>query len=103
MHRQRWRLCRIDVRKAFGFPSGPQMDLRGYASLTSVAILIGFLILATSVSAQRQRAATTANSLPSPRSVFGFNPGDDRTIIDWKQITDYLTQLDKASDRVQLQ
>jgi len=53
--------------------------------------------------AQAQRRSTPAAALPSPRSVFGFNPGDDRTMIDWKQITDYLAQLDRASDRVQLQ
>ena len=102
MHRQRWRLCRIAVRKT-DFPSGPQMDLRGHSSRTPLVILIGILILATSAAGQRQRATTPANSLPSPRSVFGFDPGDDRTIIDWKQITDYLTRLDKASDRVSLQ
>lgn len=100
MHCERWRLCRIAVRKAFGFSTRPQ---RGYAPLTSILILIGILILATSASAQRQRATESANSLPSPRSVFGFDPGDDRTIIDWKQITDYLTRLDKSSDRVSLQ
>jgi len=35
--------------------------------------------------------------------VLGFNPGDDRTIADWKQITDYFARLDKASDRVAVQ
>ena len=102
MHRESWRLCRIALRR-IRFPFRPQMDLRGYLSLTSLVVLIGILILATSASAQRQRATTPATSLPSPRSVFGFDPGDDRTIIDWKQITDYLTRLDKASDRVSLQ
>ena len=103
MHRERWRLCRTAVRKAFGSPSGPQMVLRGSAPLTPIAILIGILLLAASAPAQRQRSTAPADLLPSPRSVFGFNPGDDRTIIDWKQITDYLARLDKASDRVQLQ
>src|ERR1044071_6953209 len=102
MHLERWRLCRIAVRKAFGFPARSQTHLRGYASL-AIATLIGILILATSAAAQRQRSTPSASLLPSPHSVFGFNPGDDRTIIDWKQITDYLTRLDKASDRVQLQ
>ena len=40
---------------------------------------------------------------PSPRSVLGFTPGDDRTIADWNQITDYFSRLDKASDRVSVQ
>jgi hypothetical protein len=47
---------------------------------------------------EQQRAA-----IPSPRSVLGFAPGDDRTIADWKQMTSYFAQLDKASDRVQVQ
>lgn len=42
-------------------------------------------------------------SIPSPRSILGFTPGDDRTIADWKQITNYFAQLDQASDRVQIQ
>ena len=32
--------------------------------------------------------------------MLGFTPGDDRTIADWRQITDYFARLDKASDRV---
>jgi Zinc carboxypeptidase len=32
--------------------------------------------------------------------LLGFTPGDDRTIADWRQITDYFARLDKASDRV---
>ncbi|MEP6706540.1 MAG: M14 family zinc carboxypeptidase, partial [Pyrinomonadaceae bacterium] len=41
--------------------------------------------------------------VPSPRSVLGFSPGDDRTIADWQQITDYFKLLDRASDRVLVQ
>jgi hypothetical protein len=32
--------------------------------------------------------------------VLGFNPTDDKTIADWRQITDYFAKLDKASNRV---
>ena len=32
--------------------------------------------------------------------MLGFNPTDDKTIADWKQITDYFAKLDKASNRV---
>ena len=38
--------------------------------------------------------------VPSPKSVLGFTPSDDKTIADWRQITDYFTKLDKASNRV---
>ena len=58
--------------------------------------------LALAVPAQAQRKPT-GGAIPSPRSVFGFNPGDDRTVADWKQITDYFARLDKASDRVLVQ
>jgi hypothetical protein len=77
------------------------MNRRGYAS---VAVLCLVLLVAAAANAQRRPAApATAQSIPSPRSVFGFNPGDDRTIIDWKQITDYFARLDKASDRVHIE
>ena len=49
-----------------------------------------FLFLSLAVGAQ----------VPSPESILGFHPTDDRTIADWKQITDYFAKLDKASDRV---
>ncbi len=50
----------------------------------------------------QRRAQESSPAIPSPRAVFGFNPGDDRTIIDWKQITDYFNRLDRASDRVEV-
>ncbi|HET6978403.1 MAG TPA: M14 family metallopeptidase [Pyrinomonadaceae bacterium] len=44
-----------------------------------------------------------SSSIPSPKSVLGFTPGDDRTIAGWSQITDYFERLDRASDRVLVQ
>ncbi|MFN0120682.1 MAG: M14 family zinc carboxypeptidase [Blastocatellia bacterium] len=38
--------------------------------------------------------------LPAPRAVLGFEPGDDRKLADWSQITAYFQRLDAASDRV---
>jgi len=32
--------------------------------------------------------------------VLGFQPTDDKTIADWRQITDYFAKLDKASNKV---
>src|SRR5829696_2139567 len=43
------------------------------------------------------------STIPSPKSVLGFTPGDDRTIAGWSQITDYFERLDSASDRVLVQ
>src|SRR5881396_909008 len=60
----------------------------GYASALTALCLA--LLIALTANAQRRSSGTaTATSIPSPSDVFGFNPGDDRTIVDWKQITDY--------------
>jgi len=68
--------------------------------LATVCLLLSLTVPAV---AQRKRADAPVAAIPSPSAVFGFNPGDDRTIIDWKQITDYFARLDKASDRVSVQ
>ncbi len=77
---------------------------RRFVSPVALAIVFAAsTIFAGAVQAQRRAPApASSNSIPSPKSVFGFDPGQDRTIIDWKQITDYFTRLDKASDRVQV-
>src|SRR5688572_4476838 len=66
---------------------------------TALAIVVAILFYTHPALAQRR----TPSPIPSPRSVLGFNPGDDRTIADWKQISHYFARLDSASDRVQLQ
>ena len=66
------------------------------------------LFAAASVShihAQRRARASTSirtAAIPSPSAILGFQPGDDRTMADWRQITDYFARLDAASDRVVL-
>ncbi len=47
-------------------------------------------------------AAATVNAQqpPTPKSVLGFHPTDDRTIAGWSQITDYFAKLDAASPKV---
>jgi hypothetical protein len=61
-------------------------SLRSFASAVIFAAL-----LALSISAQ---------TAPSPQSVLGFHPTDDKTIADWSQISNYFTKLDAASDKV---
>jgi len=61
-------------------------------------LVLLFAILFSAPLARGQQPRSTA--VPSPRSVLGFTPGDDRTIADWRQITDYFARLDRASDRV---
>src|SRR5207302_3826284 len=86
MHEVR-RLRRSDVRKASGFPTRCQKLSRGYASIRLVALIGTVILIAATALAQRPRQQ--AISIASPRSILGFNPGDDRTIADWKQISDY--------------
>src|SRR3989454_10167602 len=64
-----------------------------------LALVVALFISAPAARAQRGRH----DSVPTPRSVLGFSPGDDRTIADWQQITDYFKRLDRASDRVRVQ
>nr|MBA2734676.1 hypothetical protein [Acidobacteriota bacterium] len=71
---------------------------------TLVARLALALITVSLFSPAIARAEDNADSapqpgaIPSPRSVLGFTPGDDRKIADWKQISNYFAQLDRASD-----
>jgi len=46
--------------------------------------------------------ALTAAAQPAPRDFFGFEPGADRMLADYGQVTQYLTALDAASDRVKM-
>jgi hypothetical protein len=69
-----------------------------------VACVVLLLCLAAfSEGSFAQRSAFQSSLIPSPKSVLGFAPGDDRTIADWSQITDYFGRLDRASDRVSVQ
>src|SRR6266567_8096069 len=66
-------------------------------------LLVSLVCAVPDVFAQRSARTRGNVAIPSPRSVLGFSPGDDRTIADWSQITDYFARLDKASDRVLVQ
>ncbi|MDQ8167793.1 MAG: M14 family zinc carboxypeptidase, partial [Gemmatimonadota bacterium] len=45
-------------------------------------------------------AQRAPSQIPSPVSVLGWEPGTDRKLPSWKQVTDYFTAVDKASPRV---
>src|SRR2546430_13264828 len=47
--------------------------------------------------------AVTAQTVPAPKDVLGWTPGDDRKLASWAQVIDYFKKLDAASDRVQFQ
>ena len=48
----------------------------------------------------RAAAATGRRVPPTPRSVLGFEPGDDRKLADWPTLVRYYQALAKGSDRV---
>ncbi|MBA2340847.1 MAG: peptidase M14, partial [Pyrinomonadaceae bacterium] len=68
-------------------------------------LLINCSILSSAAHAQRLSNINSSLAVtpPAPRDRLGFTPGDDRTIADWKQITDYFKLLDAASDRVKVE
>ncbi len=44
-----------------------------------------------------------AQTVPAPKDVLGWTPGDDRKLASWAQVVEYFKKLDTASDRVQFQ
>src|SRR5688572_21337348 len=68
-----------------------------------VAVAFAICLAAASESAFAQRSASRTSAIPSPKSMLGFTPGEDRTIAGWSQITSYFARLDQASDRVTVQ
>jgi hypothetical protein len=79
------------------------MDMRFYKHLAPTALALLFAAIICWPQSSPAQRRTAAASIPSPRTTLGFDPGADRTIADWKQISDYFAKLDAASDRVQLQ
>jgi len=45
----------------------------------------------------------SAQTVPAPKDVLGWTPGDDRKLASWSQVVEYFKRLDAASDRVQFQ
>lgn len=61
-------------------------------------LLFSLLFIVFLIPARQGRAQTAK----SPLEYFGFEPGSDRNLIDYKQLIDYFKQLDQASPRVEL-
>lgn len=47
--------------------------------------------------------STLSQTVPTPKSVLGFQPTDDKTFADWSQVTKYFARLDAGSPRVKVQ
>jgi hypothetical protein len=48
-------------------------------------------------------SAPAATAVPTPESILGFLPGEERKLADWGQVLDYLRALDASSDRVSVE
>jgi hypothetical protein len=59
-----------------------------------------FVVLLLASFAYAKEPPQEAATIPTPRSVLGFDPGDDRKLADWSQIVDYFKRLDSSSERV---
>jgi hypothetical protein len=83
-----------------------------FATIASLVLSVGSPATSLAQSASSSRpvverplpattpARRSASPIPSPASIIGFEPGTDRKLPTWKQITDYFTALDRASPRV---
>src|SRR5205807_2984252 len=78
-------------------------------SLRSGVLVCVAVAVAVPAPAQRPRRAApgrpraTTAAIPSPRSILGFEPGDDLKLVEWPVLLRYYQALAKASDRVDLQ
>lgn len=62
--------------------------------------VVALLLTAMNASAPAQAQKRGTGAIPSPASILGWEPGTDRKLPSWKQVTDYFAALDKASPRV---
>jgi hypothetical protein len=74
-----------------------------FLSLSFFIPLASFDLARAQRRAPAQKLASPADSIPAPRAVLGFTPGDDRKLASWNQILTYFDQLDRASDRVKFE
>ena len=67
--------------------------------------LVALLALLTPAAllSESPRADALRPDVPTPESVLGFRPGEDRHLADWDQVLAYLARLDAASDRVRVE
>ncbi|HEY6119600.1 MAG TPA: M14 family metallopeptidase, partial [Pyrinomonadaceae bacterium] len=77
--------------------------MSGFRKLLLVCAFLTSLAVSQAGFVNAQRPVRPTNVTPSPRSVLGFTPGDERKIADWSQITDYFARLDQSSNKVLVQ
>jgi hypothetical protein len=62
--------------------------------------LAGLLLAGPAFGQARPRRRPAPPVIPTPRSILGFEPGEDRKLVEWPVLVRYFEALAKASDRV---
>src|SRR6185503_1413538 len=100
-------VCALDRHGRHAARSGGQSALtvrsRAFIGLAVAALSAAPAVLVAQRPAARRpapRPATARTVIPTPRSVLGFDPGDDRKLVEWPVLVRYYQALAKASDRV---
>ena len=76
------------------------MPRRLPATLVTAALAAAALLAPAAPRPLPAQGATVGAAVPTPASILGWQPGTDRKLPSWKQVTDYWYALDKASPRV---
>jgi len=87
-------------------PTRPRFITKIYPALVVAALVASQALcrpMTLAATPRRAPEVATKSRVPAPRDVLGFTPGDDRKLAAWAQIVEYFKQLDRASDRVQLE
>ncbi len=69
-------------------------------SSSSRRFALGLVLGIGTLAAGRLLAQPARRTVPTPASILGWEPGTDRKLPTWKQVTDYFTAVDKASPHV---
>ncbi len=72
----------------------PRPRLENACSVVIPLVLAFSLLLTVGLVAQ--------TALRTPEQAFGFRVGSDRQLVNWTQLTGYLTELSKASDKLRI-
>jgi hypothetical protein len=80
------------------------LSFKGSIILLLILGIASFSSAQTNRSSKRDQQKTApAATVPAPRDVIGFTPGEDRKLASWSKIVEYFKQLEHASDRVKLE
>jgi Zinc carboxypeptidase len=85
-----------------------RLSLRPVPFTATILFVTFFTFHSSGALAQPRKAARakpprTMATLPAPRDIIGFAPGEDRKLASWAQIVDYFKRLDQSSNRLLLE